>query len=113
MDVREVSMMQFKNNESELLILWFNNIKGVGFKTKQYLFMNFGSIENVYEASEASIQSVLDKMPRKRSITINKNLDRIKRLKNLLEEKGKYARQEQNSQRCDYSARRPRQNYLG
>ena len=81
-------MMQFKNNESELRILWFNNIKGVGFKTKQYLLMNFGSIENVYEASEASIQSVLDKMPRKRSITINKNLDRIKRLKNLLEEKG-------------------------
>lgn len=85
----EVWIMQGRISEEEqLLVLWFNNIEGMGYKTQQNLLIHFGCIEEVYYASDKVIEEVLGSIPGQKRITIPKDMDRIRRLKDKMDERG-------------------------
>ena len=76
------------SEEEQLLVLWFNNIEGMGYKTQQNLLIHFGCIEEVYYASDKVIEEVLGSIPGQKRITIPKDMDRIRRLKDKMDERG-------------------------
>lgn len=75
-------------NEEQLLVLWFNNIDGVGYKTQQRLLAHFGCIEDIYYASDKAIEEALTDMTGHRVTSISKDMEEIKKLKYKMDERG-------------------------
>jgi len=76
------------SEKEELLILWFNNINGLGNKTKNKLIEYFGNIENIYNVSDNVLNSFLESINNRLQIT--KDLEKIKMLREKLYEKNIY-----------------------
>lgn len=75
------------SREEELLFnLWFNNMDGIGARTRKLLLGYFGSIERVYSASESLIADLIEGQKAK-VLCKSRNMGRIKELKERLDER--------------------------
>lgn len=77
-----------KGNIAEELLfnIWFNNIEGIGARTRKILLEYFGSIERVYSASERLLGEAIA-AEKVKILCQSRNMDRIKELKERLDER--------------------------